>query len=517
MNLKTHSKFLIVTLCLILFTIPALFTATPVSTTTNESPVKTLQISQSGHTVLFDEAHCAFGSAPMIPGNASLFAWMLEEHGYETKMNFDQLFDSGILSGVDILFLAFPMVALTPGEVTAVQNFVQAGGGLILVGTDENPTWQFSPANLNAVSQAFGVTFSTSTGDAWIATLTDLGTHHLTQDVSSIHSNIDYKIRGTTLTVESPATTIASHNGNPVVAVAEYGSGRAVFVGALAPFQHYRRGLNWQVENDDLFQFSLNAADWLVGVSPRKVSNSTERAEITVGPGPNLSPTEVDDYNFYTGIIHDHTTHSDGSDSPDDMLWAGLSRGLDYMVMTDHTYEAENPLGLGGITGAYVMREIVEQNDLDIGIFAGAELSRGHHSLAFPITENIYTNTQAGMVAGAHAQGALISLCHPTISAPYGETYELFDSYGYDALEVTCDGFSDGVWDEGFNRNFYGASDGHTFEDIGHILNIVFVDNPSGPGGKLADIDVQDAIMNRRIVIYDKVTNILYGQQIWLD
>jgi hypothetical protein len=514
--LKIHSKILVVTLFLLLFTLPSLFSVGLRTTTINEIPVKETLVSQTGHKVLFDEAHTALGSATFTPGNASLFAWMLEEHGYETDMNFDQDLDSGILTGVDILILFFPMVALTGAEVTAVNNFVQAGGGLLLVGTDNNPTWQFSSSNLNAISQTYGVTFSTDTADAWIATTSDFVSHHITQDVSAIHSNIDFKLKGTTLTVESPATSIISEDGNPVVAVAEAGSGKVVCVGALSPFLQYRRNMNWQIENDDLFQFSLNIADWLVGISPRKVAASG-RAVITIGSGPSLTPLELDNYNAYTGIIHDHTSHSDGSDSPADILWAGLSRGLDYMAMTDHTYEAANPMGVGGITGALAMKAIADQKSLDIEIFAGAELSRGHHSVAFPINENIYVNTQADMVAGAHAQGAMISLAHPTISAPYMATYELFDSYGYDSIEVTCDGFSHGLWDEGFTRPFYGASDGHTFEDVSHILNIAFVDQPTGPNGRFADVDLKDAIMDRRMVILDKVTNILYGQKVWVD
>lgn len=515
-DLKTHSKILIVSLFLVLFTVPALFSTGPVTTATNETPVKVTQISQTGHKILFDEVHNALGSSTFIPGNASLFAWILEEHGYDTDMNFDQQLDSGILAGVDVLILFFPMVALTAGEVTSVNSFVQAGGGLLLVGTDSNPTWQYSSVNLNAISQTYGITFDTDTEDSWIATATDMVTHHVTQDVSSIHSNVDYKLRGTTLTVESPATTIIENDGSPVAAVSEYGSGRVVCVGALAPFIHYRKAMQWQVENDDLFQFSLNIADWLVDISPRKVS-VPERAVITVGPGPALSPTELDDYNAYTGIMHDHTTHSDGSDSPQDMLWAGISRGLDFMLMTDHSYEGANPLGVGGITGALAMKAIAEQKNLDIEIFAGAELSRGIHAMAFPLTENIYTAVETEKISGAHAQGAIISLCHPSISAPYMAAYELFDSYGYDSIEVTCDGFSHGLWDEGFTKNFYGASDGHSFEDIGHILNIAFVDQPTGPDGRLADVDLVDAVMNKRIVIVDKTTNILYGQQIWVD
>jgi len=514
--LKTHSKLLVVTLCLVLFTIPTLISINPVITISNEYPTKTTQVSQSGQVVLFDEAHTGLGSAAFIPGNASLFAWILEEHGYETDMNFDQQIDSGILSGVDILVLGFPMVALTGAEVTAIDNFVQGGGGLLLIGTDNNPTWHFTPENLNPLSSLYGVTFSTDAEIGFYKSTSDFITHHLTQDVSSIHSNVNYKLKGTYLSVSSPATTVVEVNDEPFVAVSEAGAGKVVCVGALAPFLQLRKDIHWLEEIDDHFQFCLNVVDWLAGISPRKVSIPAI-AEITAGPGPALSPSELEDYRAYTGLIHDHTTHSDGADSPDDMLWAALSRGFDFFLMTDHSYESPNPIGLGGITGGLAMRDIAERNRLEIDIFTGAELSRGLHAMAFPLTSNIYTADESVKISEAHAQGAMIALCHPTISAPYMQGYANYDAWGYDAIEVTCDGFSSGLWDEGFTRNFYGASDGHSFESIGHIINTVFVDSPTGPDGRLSDEDIKDAILNKRVVVFDRVINVVYGQKVWLD
>ncbi|MFW9769130.1 MAG: hypothetical protein ACFFF9_08955 [Candidatus Thorarchaeota archaeon] len=514
--MKMHSRILIVALCIVLFTIPVLFSNSSMITHLDSTPEAKAVVSQAGQMVLFDEAHCAYGSAAFTPGNASLFAWILEEHGYDTDMNFDQPLDSGILSGVDVLILVFPMVALTASEITAVENFVQAGGGLLLVGTDNNPVWGFTPFNLNALSQTFGITFSTDVADSWLDKTTELDTHHLTYDVSSIHSNIDFKLRGTILTVESPASTIVEHDGDPVAAVSEYGTGRVVGVGSLAPFLEYREGTIMQNEKDDLFQFSLNTVDWLAGNSPRKVT-VPEIAVIPVGSGPSLSTAEVEGYRAYTGTIHDHTVHSDGADTPGDMLWAAVTRGQDYFIMTDHSYESPNPLGLGGVTGGFAMRAIAEASGLDIEIFAGAELSRGHHSLAFPLTENIYTDTQEGMIAGARAQGAFISLCHPTIAEGYLVSYENFETLGYDALEVTDDSYSHGLWDEGYTKNFYGGNDGHQYEDVGNVLNVVFVDNPTGPDGRLSATDIIDAIMNKRIVVIDKYQDIIYGQQVWLD
>ncbi|MGY5878767.1 MAG: hypothetical protein RTV31_00895 [Candidatus Thorarchaeota archaeon] len=511
--MRNSLRFSIVIVTLVILAAPLMLANGPQVTTSEATPQETNVVSQAGYTILFDEAHTNLGSASMSIGNSSLMGWMLEEHGYTCEMNFDQTLDSGILSSVDALILIFPMTALTAAEVTAVHNFVTAGGDLLLIGTDDSSSWHFSPTNLNAVSQTYGITFNM---DNWLGTTTDLTTHHLTQDVSSIHSNTDYKLRGCTLAIESPATTVVEYQGNPVAAISEAGTGKVVAVGAVAPFLQYRASLSWQSENDDLWQFSLNIFDWFAGVTPRKVA-VPDTAVITIGPGPALSPAELDNYGSYTGIIHDHTTHSDGDGTPMEMTWAGYTRGLDYILMTDHSYEAPSGSGLGGITGALACRDITEGNGLNMEIFVGAELSHGQHSVAFPLTSNIYVDTQQEMVDGAHAQGAMIALCHPTISAQYMDAYSKWDTFGYDAIEVDNSGYLHGLLDEGYTRPFYGASDGHSPEFVGTIVNVAFVETPTGPDGRLSDADLMDAILNRRIVIRDYMNDVIYGQQVWVD
>lgn len=511
--MRTSLKLSFVILSIVILASQMMLSNGSTVATSNPSQQEVDIVSQSGYTILFDEAHAALGSESLTPGNASYLAWILEEYGYACEMNFNQMLDSGILSGMDALILPFPMVALTTAEVTAVHNFVESGGDLLLIGTDNSATWHFSPTNLNPISQTYGITFNSET---WLGIAKTMTAHHVTQDVSSIHSNYDYKVRGCTLAVSSPATTIVEFQGNPVAAVSGAGSGKVVAVGALAPFVQYRWATAWQVEKDDLFQFSLNIFDWFAGVTPRHVEVPAT-AIITIGPGPSLTPVEVENYESFTGIIHDHTTHSDGQGTPMEMVWSGYTRGLDFMVITDHSYEEASPSGNGGITGALACRDICETNGLNIEQFIGAELSRGHHSLAFPLTSNIYVDTQAEMVAGAHAQGAMISLCHPTTSAEYMDTYTKFDIYGYDAIEVDNTGYTHGLWDEGFRRPFYGASDGHSPDFVGTIVNIAFVENPSGPGGTITETDLMDAILNRQIVIRDYLSNVIYGYKVWVD
>ncbi|MFW9956830.1 MAG: hypothetical protein ACFFCT_02055 [Candidatus Odinarchaeota archaeon] len=511
--MRDSVRLVLVVISVIILASPMTLVSRPIATTSEVAQQDVNTISQLGYTILFDDAHTALGSSSMTPGNASYLAWILEEYGYDCEMNFDQTLDSGILSGVDALILIFPMVALTPAEVTAVHNFVQAGGDLLLIGTDNSPTWHFSSVNLNAVSETYGITFNM---DSWLGIAQTMTPHHLTQDVSSIHSNLDYKLKGCTLTVESPGTTVIEFQGNPVAAVSGAGSGKVAAVGCLASFLQYRWATTWQVEKDDLWQFSLNIFDWFAGIAPRHVE-VPDMAIITIGPGPSLSPAELDNYDSFTGLIHDHTTYSDGQGTPMEMVWSGYTRGLDFMVISDHVYEDSTPSGKEGIAGALACREITESNGLDIELFIGAELSHGQHSLAFPLTTNIYAYTQAEMIAGAHAQGAIIALCHPTIGEQYMDAYTKWDAYGYDAIEVDNSGYTHGLWDEGFTRPFYAASDDHSPEFVGKVVNIVFVDTPSGPDGRLADTDVVDAILNRRVVIRDFVSNVIYGQKVWVD
>lgn len=484
-----------------------------VMVTETSNPVRQAAPSLAGEVVLFDEAHTAGGSSLMTVGNASLMAWILEEHGYETDMNFDQDLDSGILTGVDVLVLMFPMVSLTPSEATAIHDFVSAGGGLLLVGTDYNTQWGFNSSNLNSVSEEYGITFNL---DSWLGTTLELETHHLTQDVSSINLNYDFKLRACSMTVESPATVVVTGGGNSIAAVAEAGSGRVVAVSSAAPFTMYRTLLDWQTEDDDLFQFTLNIVDWLIGTAPRQVV-VPETATITIGSGPSLSSSVLESYEPYVGIIHEHSTHSDGESTVQEDVWSGVTRGLDFMILTDHSYEDPNPSGRGGITGALEARQYCESNQLDIEQFIGAELSRGHHTTGFPLTENIYTDNQQDMVDGIHAQGGYAFLCHPTISATYMDTYTKLDYYGYDGIEVDNSGYIHGILDEGYIRPFYGASDYHDAIDIGRVVNVVFVNSTSGPNGRLAVDDVMDAILNKRIVIVDHDNDMIYGQQVWVD
>ncbi|MFW9845446.1 MAG: hypothetical protein ACFFD6_01755 [Candidatus Thorarchaeota archaeon] len=459
--------------------------------------------------ILFDESHTANASAAWIPSNASLFSAMLSENGYPSDTNFNEPLDSGILSGYDILVLFFPMKALTAGEISAIEAFVDNGGGLLLVGVDGQNFWEFNPSKLNPLSSHFGIEFN---NDLLDIAVTSFPVHNITYGVTSFWTR-NRQIRGCSLNVTgSAATTVVESEGNNLTVATEYGLGRVVCVGTSAPFIKY--GYDDGGHGPSHYQFSLNVIDWLAGNDKRDVM-IPEMAKITVGPGPSLSPAELDNYTLFIGQYHDHTTHSDGQHEPFEMLDVGLEQGLDFMVMTDHSHSS--PTYPEGISGALAMDAIGSANNLDITIMIGAELSSVQHTTGFPLTDNIWTSDQQTAIDEIHAQGAFATFCHPTITPGYVDGYENYDTYGFDAIEVDNSNIFVGLGEDGFFRLFMGANDWHSMHNVGLMLTAAFVENPSGPNGRITAADLIDAIRNRRNVIIDVLNKFVYGEETWVN
>jgi len=492
--------------------LPTGIAAPPVTSTESQNSFLQSQDFVAGR-VLADESHVDRGSDMWTPGNASLFGWLLEEYGYNVSNNWDTPLDSGILADYDVLSLFFPMVPLTSGEVDAVHSFVDSGGGLLLVGIDYTTAgWEYTPANLNPIGETYGITFALDTLQGRsLRSGGEIVNHSVTQNVTSLHSSAD-QMRGCSLVVVSPATTLATITGKAFLAVSESGAGRVVAVGGPAPFLRYRQD-RLQVSPNDHFQLTLNIVDWLAGNAPRLV-NPPEKAVIKVGPGPALNSTQLEEYVIFNGAIHDHTVYSDGEDTPEDMVIASLKAALDFFVISDHIHMN---VGTEGIYGALAARSYTDAYGLDCSIIVGAELSSIPHTVGFPLTQNIYANVIQNGIDAIHAQGGIASLSHPTMDASYIQVWEDFVTYGYDAFEVVNDGFFHGLGESCYFRSFIGASDGHQAASVGLVRNAVFVKNPTGPNGTISGADLADAVVNRRLVSIDLHNGVIFGQGIWVN
>jgi hypothetical protein len=458
--------------------------------------------------ILFDESHVQNGSSIWAPGNASLFSSVLNENGYTSDTNFNESLDSGILTGYDILVIFFPQKALTAGEIAAIEGFVSGGGGLLLVGVNHGSTWGFTTTNMNPLSSTFGITFNT---DLIAMATSEFADHNITYGLTSFWTNAGH-LYGCSMDVTGSALSVITESGRNLTAVAEYNLGRVVCVSTPGPFLNYREGSFGHGPSH--MQFSLNVIDWLAG-NPTRDAYIPELFTITVGDGPDLSPSEIEEYTLFVGLYHDHTTHSDGADTPEDMLDTSLQRGLDFVVMTDHAHR--NPTPIEGVTGAQAMAAVATANELDIHITVGAEFSSMLHTTGFPLTENIWTDDRQLAVQEIHNQGGIAILCHPGVAPNYAEGLETMESYGYDAIEVVNSNFFRGEGEFAFLWNFIGATDHHSAEGIGRVGTAVFVRNPSGPNGQISDSDIVDAILNRRVLVLDDVSDFVLGEEVWVN
>ena len=120
-------------------------------------------------------------------------------------------------------------------------------------------------------------------------------------------------------------------------------------------------------------------------------------------------------------------------------------------------------------------------------------------------------------VDGIHNQGGIAILAHPLLGQGYIEPWENYDTYGYDAFEVVNTNWAHGDGEAAFYRPFVAASDGHMTSFVGNTVNVIFVENPSGPDGTLAIEDVVDAVLNRRLVALCKPLGFVLGEEVWVN
>jgi predicted metal-dependent phosphoesterase TrpH len=184
---------------------------------------------------------------------------------------------------------------------------------------------------------------------------------------------------------------------------------------------------------------------------------------------------ELDDAAAGIADLHTHTEHSDGEDSPGDVLdWADRI-GLDVIAITDHD----------AIEGALIAAELAEGREDGPQVIVGEEVSsRDGHILALFIDRLIPPDmTAIQTVAAIHEQGGLAIAAHPywrTSSLDHkGRLYGLGDRIAeldFDAVEVINGGFTPSMiganrragWvAEALGKTPVGGSDAHVKHALG--------------------------------------------------
>jgi hypothetical protein len=263
--------------------------STPIPNASNGSRAADRTVPQAPAAVvkvLFDETHGVVSDPWHGPYSIDEayrdWADRLRQRGYQVSANQVSLLTLAVLSEYHVCVIALPTQSLAPSEVTALQEYVAAGGGLLLL-----PDAFGGGTGLNVVSQAFGITISSDVLADWDDSRPIRPFHfffHTWPAAGSLTAYVDVVMYdwGSSLTLEAPAEpfgtgdqdTWAESDGNgqfdpgelagfPVgMARSTYGSGKVVVIGDANLF------MNMYSEEFDNAQLSSNVIDWLAGGNP---------------------------------------------------------------------------------------------------------------------------------------------------------------------------------------------------------------------------------------------------------
>jgi hypothetical protein len=138
------------------------------------------------------------------------------------------------------------------------------------------------------------------------------------------------------------------------------------------------------------------------------------------------------DYYQYSGVIHIHSTESDGTLALEDVIAIGREVDLDFMMFADHMNMNNRTSGGEGYYGRTLVVIGYEHNDLD----------DNHHYMVFG-SQKVYPAemTPREFVAAAAADGALGIIAHPDEIRPRDGKYPPYPWLdwavdGYDGIEL---------------------------------------------------------------------------------
>jgi hypothetical protein len=211
--------------------------------------------SRAGGAILWDTTHgVSYGYQPSI--EYSDLTMVLAGLGFTMETCSDSVHNV-TLSDYDILVVcngSSTFSGYSAAEVTAINTFVNNGGGLLVMGDNTDTPNHY----INPVAQNFGVTCGVSYIYPLDLYIDDFAPHPIFNGVSEIM----YRAAGE-ITAVAPAQMVALDSaGNGVVAVAEIGLGKVVVIGDINSWA------NNYFANSQNQLFAENVFQWLATTAP---------------------------------------------------------------------------------------------------------------------------------------------------------------------------------------------------------------------------------------------------------
>jgi len=202
----------------------------------------------------------------------------LTDRGFEIEVNSDKTFDSIGLGKYDVLVVAIPDKEISETEINAVLNFVEDGGGLLLLGESGGVI-----DSMNNLSENFGIVFNEDTLDFRDPIMSKFINHRITMNIASIAYGARrgagcawVGLPGCTLSLSGSASAVVLGSENshsevyskesypPLLAVSLYKDGKVAAFGCCRAWSnHYDGGINCK----DNKQLALNVFHYLSGTT----------------------------------------------------------------------------------------------------------------------------------------------------------------------------------------------------------------------------------------------------------
>ncbi|MCK5146624.1 PHP domain-containing protein [bacterium] len=139
------------------------------------------------------------------------------------------------------------------------------------------------------------------------------------------------------------------------------------------------------------------------------------------------------DFSFYesVGAVHLHSLHSDGALAIPEIAEIAGTKGLDFLMFSDHNTLEPKRHGLEGWYGRILVLIGYEINDED----------DKNHYLAFRLNEEVPGRKAVEYVAQVKGAGGIGIIAHPAEKRNYFEAYPPYpwtawDAEGYDGIEI---------------------------------------------------------------------------------